>query len=206
MTTFMEFRNSSQDFHPLTSLSYFFHFCDGILEQSDVRKELFILTHSVQRLSTMVEKAWWQDRETHCIFNQEAEKPECWWWDCFPTPSTLPSFISIRVQIVKWWCLHLGWVFPLYPVKPLWKHPHRQAQNYTPYMILNAVKLIIKVNRRISYVSSENIFLLWRMRKARSLFFLLPFSSSFPSTTFSSFWILSVTILVTIFILIGTKF
>lgn len=124
----------------------------------------------------------------------------------FLLPPPFPLLFSIRVQIVKWWCLHLGWVFPLYPVKPLWKHPHRQAQNYIPYMMLNAVKLIIKVNHRISYVSSENIFLLWRMRKARSLFFLLLFPSSFPSTTFSSFWILSVTTLVTIFILIGTKF
>lgn len=84
---FMEFQNGSEDFSPLTSLSYSLHSSDGMLEQlyssdgmleqSSVRKELFAKAPGLQRSSTMVQKVRWQDLETRCFLNQKTEKFKC---------------------------------------------------------------------------------------------------------------------------------
>ena len=62
-------------------LNYLFLCCDKILDESNLRKERFILAHSLRMQSITAGKApaagalgsW-----LHCIHSQEAERDGCW--------------------------------------------------------------------------------------------------------------------------------
>lgn len=57
-------------------LNYLFLCCDKILDESNLRKERFILAHSLRMQSITAGKAWWPEDETEGYFVPTANSTE----------------------------------------------------------------------------------------------------------------------------------